>query len=59
MTDLSDQAQFDTETLVRERGALPTAPLAMPLQQLEMPRGAGFFDFLLNLRPARPSKAGH
>lgn len=59
MTDLSDQAQFETETRVRELGALPVAPLAMPLQVLEIQRGAGLFDFLLQLRPARTSKVGH
>ena len=63
MTDLSDQAQFDIETRIAERvemlGALPEAPLAMPLQRLEMPRRVGLLTMLMHLRPARTSRAGH
>lgn len=59
MTSLSEQAQFEIETRVRELGALPVAPMAMPLQVLEIQRGAGLVDMLLQLRPARTSKAGH
>ena len=62
MTDLSDQAQFDIEARVAERvdsvGALPRAPLAMPLQRLEMPRRVGLLDALLLMRPARTSRVG-
>jgi len=62
MTDLSDQAQFDIETRIAERveavGALPRAPLAMPLQRLEMPRRVGLLGALLLMRPARVSRVG-
>ncbi len=63
MTDLSDQAQFDIEANISDRvdmlGALPKAPLAMPLQRLEMPRRVGLLTMLMHLRPARTSRAGH
>lgn len=62
MTDLSDQSQFDIEARIADRvdrlGALPKAPLAMPLQRLEMPRRVGFFTMLMHLRPARPGRFG-
>lgn len=63
MTDLSDQSQFDIEARIADRvevlGALPKAPLAMPLQRLEMPRRVGLLTLLMHLRPARTSRAGH
>jgi hypothetical protein len=63
MTDLSDQSQFDIETRIADRvdmlGALPKAPLAMPLQRLEMPRRVGLLTLLMHLRPARTGRAGH
>ncbi len=63
MTDLSDQAQFDIDARISERvdllGALPKAPLAMPLQRLELPRRVGLLTLLMHLRPARTSRAGH
>ncbi|OYU19784.1 MAG: hypothetical protein CFE34_03565 [Rhodobacteraceae bacterium PARR1] len=63
MTDLSDQAQFDIEANIAERvellGALPRAPMAMPLQRLEMPRRVGLLAMLMHLRPASTSRVGH
>jgi len=59
MTDLSNQSQFDTDTLVARLGALPDAPLAMPEQLLEMPQASPLSAVLSLLRPARASKAGH
>lgn len=58
MTDLSHPAQFDTEERIQAVGALPNAPLAMPLQVLEAPRGASLFTILAQLRPARTGRVG-
>lgn len=53
----------ETAALVRKRGALPVAPLAMPVQRLEWPRRRmGRFALLsLALRGAvlgRPTRTG-
>ncbi len=59
MTDLSNQSQFDADTLVSKLGALPDAPLAMPAQVLEASHPSPLSALLSLLRPARASKAGH
>ncbi|GAB1477915.1 hypothetical protein MASR2M74_04580 [Paracoccaceae bacterium] len=57
MTDLSDRQSQETAALVARLGALPEAPLAMPLQVIE---GAtpGFFASRRGLGAQAP-KAGH
>lgn len=59
MTDLSNQSQFELDARVATAGALPEAPLAMPVQPLETPAESPFAAILSLLRPARASKAGH
>lgn len=75
MTDLSSQKQFaqaegpvgrltsagDPDALVATLGALPQAPLAMPLQVLEVRPGAGLFAKLAELFLAPPAsrRVGH
>lgn len=56
MTDLSNQSQFDA--LALEKGKLPDAPLAMPVQPLEPSRESPLAVLLHLLRPTR-AKAGH
>lgn len=59
MMDLAKPEQFDLDRLAEELGALPDAPLAMPVQRLETPpRPGGMMSFL---RPfvGRMGKAGH
>lgn len=59
MMDLAKPEQFDLDRLAEELGALPDAPLAMPVQRLETPpRPGGLMSFL---RPfvGRMGKAGH
>ena len=59
MTDLSKQAQFELDARALALGALPEAPLAMPVQQLE-PAGGSFLAALAAiLRPQGATKAGH
>lgn len=59
MTDLFEQVQLETEARALALGALPHAPLAMPVQQLETPQRAGLLNLLLlSLRPARATKVG-
>lgn len=58
MTDLSQQEQFDLDRLAEDLGALPEAPLVMPVQTLESPMMAGFLA-LFRLRPVPAHKAGH
>ena len=57
MTDLSDRHSQETAALVARLGALPEAPLAMPLQVIERAT-PGFFASLLRLGAQAP-KAGH
>ncbi|MEY4982833.1 MAG: hypothetical protein RIR62_1099 [Pseudomonadota bacterium] len=59
MTDLSNQSQFETDSRVAKTGALPEAPLAMPVQPLEAPQASPLAALLSLLRPARATKAGH
>lgn len=57
MTDLSDRLSQDIDDArALQLGALPEAPLAMPLQVLER-AGPGFFASLL--RATAAPKAGH
>lgn len=56
MTDLSDRLSQDPDARALQLGALPEAPLAMPLQVLER-AGPGFFASLL--RGTAAQKAGH
>lgn len=59
MTDLSKQAHYDLDARALALGALPDAPLAMPVQQLE-PAGGSFMAALAAiLRPSGATKAGH
>lgn len=58
MMDLSQPDQFDLDRLAEELGALPSAPLAMPLQRLEPEEGQGLLSFL-RPRLTRLRKAGH
>ncbi len=58
MMDLSKPDQFDLDRLAEELGALPDAPLAMPVQILEAPPSAGLLS-LLRPRLGRVEKAGH
>lgn len=58
MTNLSQQEQFDLDRLAEDLGALPEAPLAMPVQQLESPVTQTLFS-MFRLRPAPIHKAGH
>ncbi|MEY4697739.1 MAG: hypothetical protein RIT14_2167 [Pseudomonadota bacterium] len=59
MTDMSVQEQFDLDWLATDLGALPEAPLAMPVQQLEQdPEEGGLLSFLRPRMP-RVQKVGH
>jgi len=58
MTNQAKMQGFDLDRLALELGALPEAPLAMPVQELESPAG-GFFGAFFRLRPAPARKAGH
>jgi hypothetical protein len=59
MMDLAKPEQFDLDRLAEELGALPQAPLAMPVQQLETrPAPGGLLSFL-RPRFGRLGKAGH
>ena len=57
MTELSDRQSHEIAALVARLGALPEAPLAMPLQVIERAT-PGFVASLLRLG-AQASKAGH
>ncbi len=59
MMDLSQQEQFDLDRLADDLGALPEAPLAMPLQRIETPVAGGLLTVLLRLRLRPVPKAGH
>jgi len=56
--DLSQPDQFDLDRLAEDLGALPNAPLAMPVQRLEADEGQGLLAFL-RPRRMRLRKAGH
>ena len=59
MMDLSQQEQFDLDRLAEDLGALPEAPLSMPVQALESPLTQSVFTlFRLRLHLPDP-KAGH
>lgn len=58
MMDLSQQERFDLDRLAEELGALPEAPLAMPVQQLEQPVFPALMA-LLRPRGVAQAKAGH
>lgn len=58
MTNQAKMQGFDLDRLALELGALPEAPLAMPVQELESPDG-GVLGALFRLRPAPARKAGH
>ncbi len=58
MMDLSQQEQFDLDRLAEDLGALPDAPLSMPVQRLESPVTQGLFS-LFRFRPMPVQKAGH
>lgn len=59
MMDLANPDQFDLDRLAEELGALPDAPLAMPVQRLENPpQDRGLLSFLRPLT-GRMGKAGH
>lgn len=58
MMDFAKPEHFDLDRLAEELGALPDAPLAMPIQQLEpAPRG-NVVPALLRGRNGRMGKAG-
>ena len=59
MMDLSKPEQFDLDRLAEDLGALPDAPLAMPVQQLEPATRVGLVASLLRARPWRLGKAGN
>ncbi|MEN9409944.1 MAG: hypothetical protein RL216_1918 [Pseudomonadota bacterium] len=59
MMDLAKPDQFDLDRLAEELGALPDAPLAMPVQRVETPPQPGGFWALLRPRFGRMGKAGH
>lgn len=58
MMDLSQPDQFDLDRLAEDLGALPDAPLAMPIQRLEAEARPGLFSLFLP-RLNRLRKAGH
>ena len=58
MMDLAKPDQFDLDRLAEDLGALPHAPLAMPVQTLEPRRTGGLVTSLLRARPWRLDKAG-
>ena len=58
MMDLAKPEQFDLDRLAEELGALPHAPLAMPVQTLEPAPREGLFSVLLRALPRRMGKAG-
>jgi hypothetical protein len=51
MMDLSQPDQFDLDRLAEELGALPDAPLAMPVQRLEADARPGRLTLLLPRLP--------
>lgn len=59
MMDLAKPEQFDLDRLAEDLGALPHAPLAMPVQQLEPAARAGLLTSVLRARPWRLGKAGN
>lgn len=59
MMDLAKPEQFDLDRLAEELGALPDAPLAMPLQRLEMPPQPNRLLAVLRPRFGRMGKVGH
>ena len=59
MMDLANPDQFDLDRLAEELGALPDAPLAMPVQRLESPPQPQGFWAVLRPRTRRMGKAGH
>lgn len=58
MMDLAKPDQFDLDRLAEDLGALPHAPLAMPVQTLEPAPREGLFAALFRARPRRMGKAG-
>lgn len=58
MMDLAKPEQFDLDRLAEELGALPVAPLAMPVQPLERSPQNGGFLALLRPRFGRFGKVG-
>ncbi len=59
MMDLAKPEQFDLDRLAEELGALPDAPLAMPVQRLETPPQPGGLMSFLRPLVGRMGKAGH
>jgi len=59
MMDLANPEQFDLDRLAEELGALPDAPLAMPVQRLENPPRPSPFRAFLRPLTGRLGKAGH
>ena len=59
MMDLSKPEQFDLDRLAEDLGALPNAPLAMPVQTLEPAARGGAITALLRTRLWRLGKAGN
>lgn len=58
MMDLSQPDQFDLDRLAEDLGALPDAPLAMPIQRLEPEARPGLLSLFVP-RLNRLRKAGH
>lgn len=59
MMDLANPEQFDLDRLAEELGALPDAPLAMPVQRLENPPQPRRLPAFLRPLMGRMGKAGH
>lgn len=59
MMDLSKPDQFDLDRLAEDLGALPHAPLAMPVQALEPVARGGVIATILRARLWRPGRAGN
>lgn len=59
MMDLAKPEQFDLDRLAEELGALPDAPLAMPVQRLEPPVQPARLFAVLRPRSGRMGKVGH
>ena len=59
MMDLAKPEQFDLDRLAEELGTLPDAPLAMPVQRLELSAPEGRFMAFLRPFAGRTRKVGH
>ena len=60
MMDLAKPEQFGLDRLAEELGALPDAPLAMPVQRLELPpQPVTGLMAILRPRFGRVDKVGH